>query len=142
MSTECSFQKPDDTIKSLKISVYSFGFQISGIPENEYEDGGGFVFDCRFLPNPHHNLSLRKFTGLDHEISEFFGDFRSVKCFIEDCVRMVEKAAKSYIDINFVNLQVSFGCTGGRHRSVYCAEEFKKIMESKGYYISVEHTEI
>jgi len=128
--------------QDLKISVYSFGYQKSGIPENEYNDGGGFVFDCRFLPNPFHDLSLREYTGLDKKIADFFSDYRSVKGFIDDCVRMVEKAADSYIEKEFSNLQVSFGCTGGRHRSVYCAEEFVKIMTSKGYNVSVEHTEI
>jgi len=84
--------------KDLKISVYSFGFQKSGIPENEYDDGGGFVFDCRFLPNPFHDLSLRDFTGMDKEIRDFFEDYRSVKSFIDECVRMIEKAADSSIE--------------------------------------------
>lgn len=128
--------------KDLKISVYSFGFQKSGIPENEYDDGGGFVFDCRFLPNPFHDLSLRDFTGIDKEIRDFFDDYRSVKSFIDECVRMIEKAADSYIERGFSNLQVSFGCTGGRHRSVYCSEEFKKAIEAKGYFVTLEHTEI
>ena len=128
--------------KNLKISVYSFGFQKSGIPENEYGDGGGFVFDCRFLPNPFHDLSLRDFTGLDKEIVTFFSDYRSVRGFIDDCARMVENAAESYIERGFLNIQVCFGCTGGRHRSVFCAVEFSKIMAAKGYNVSVEHTEI
>ena len=131
-----------DTKESLKISVYSFGFQKSGIPENDNGDGGGFVFDCRFLPNPFHDLKLRDFTGLDSDIINFFSEYRSVKSFIEDCVRMVEKAAESYLERRFLNLQVSFGCTGGRHRSVYCAEEFCRIMTAKGYNVTVEHTEI
>lgn len=126
----------------LLISVYSFGFQKSGIPENEFDDGGGFVFDCRFLPNPHNDPKLRDFTGLDEEIKYFFSDYRSVKNFIEESLRMVEKAAKSYIERDFNNLQVSFGCTGGRHRSVYCAEEFCKVMESRGFKIRLTHTEI
>lgn len=125
-----------------KISVYSFGYQKTGIPENDHGDGGGFVFDCRFLPNPHNDPDLRDFTGLDDNIKSFFSDYRSVKSFIDDCVRMVERAAVSYAERDFANLQVSFGCTGGRHRSVYCSEEFCRIMKVKGFNISVEHTEI
>jgi len=128
--------------EQLKISVYSFGFQKTGIPDNENGDGGGFVFDCRFLPNPFHDQKLRDFTGLDPEIVRFFSEYRSVKSFIEDCVKMIEKAAESYLERNFLNLQVSFGCTGGRHRSVFCAEEFCRIMRSKGYTVTIEHTEI
>lgn len=125
-----------------KISVYSFGYQKSGIPENEHGDGGGFVFDCRFLPNPHNDPNLREYTGLDENILSFFSDYRSVKSFVDDCVRMVERAANSYAERDFENLQVSFGCTGGRHRSVYCAEKFTSIMKDKGFDLSVEHTEI
>ncbi len=126
----------------LLISVYSFGYQKSGIPDNEFEDGGGFVFDCRFLPNPFNDPKLRDYTGLDKEIRQFFNDYRSVKGFIDDCFRMVEKAAAAYTDRDFKNLQVSFGCTGGRHRSVYCAEEFCRILGSKGYNFNLTHTEI
>ena len=125
-----------------KISVYSFGYQKSGIPENEHGDGGGFVFDCRFLPNPHNDPNLRDYTGLDDCIISFFSDYRSVKSFIDDCVRLTERAANSYAERNFENLQVSFGCTGGRHRSVYCAEKFTVIMRDKGFNLTVEHTEI
>ncbi|HQO09917.1 MAG TPA: RNase adapter RapZ [Clostridiales bacterium] len=128
--------------QNLKISVYSFGYQKSGIPENEFGDGGGFVFDCRFLPNPFHDLTLREYTGLDKQIISFFSEYRSVKSFVEDCARMVEKAAESYLERGFSNIQVSFGCTGGRHRSVFCAEEFVKMMSSKGFSVSVEHTEL
>jgi len=129
-------------MKNLLISVYSFGFQKSGIPDNGFEDGGGFVFDCRFLPNPHNDPKLREFTGLDQQIKEFFSDYRSVKSFIDDCVKMVEKAALSYIEKKYSNLQVSFGCTGGRHRSVYCSEEVSKILKAKGFEINLTHIEI
>jgi RNase adaptor protein for sRNA GlmZ degradation len=129
-------------MNKLLISVYSFGFQKSGIPENEFDDGGGFVFDCRFLPNPFNDPKLRDYTGLDKEIKHFFSDYRSVKSFIEDSFRMVEKAANSYIERDFKNLQVSFGCTGGRHRSVYCSGEFCRMLESKGFNVRLAHTEI
>lgn len=129
-------------LHDLKISVYSFGYQKSGIPENEFGDGGGFVFDCRFLPNPFHDLALRDFTGLDKQIISFFSEYRSVRSFIEECAKMVENAAESYLERGFCNIQVSFGCTGGRHRSVYCAEEFVKIMTAKGYCLTLEHTEL
>ena len=126
----------------LLISVYSFGFQKSGIPDNEFGDGGGFVFDCRFLPNPFNDPKLRDFTGLDKEIEAFFSEYRSVKGFIDDCVKMAENAARSYIERDFTHLQVSFGCTGGRHRSVYCSERFCSILRSKGFNVKLIHNEI
>ena len=126
----------------MLISIYSFGYQKNGIPTNEYGDGGGFVFDCRFLLNPHHDPKLREFTGKDREIKEFFSDSHPADLFIEDCVAMIEISMKTYILKNYSNMQVSFGCTGGRHRSVYCAERAAKKLSSKGYQVQIIHTEI
>ena len=128
--------------KALMISIYSFGYQKGGIPTNEFGDGGGFVFDCRFLPNPHNDPNLREFTGKDHKIKEFFSDYHPVDLFIDDCVAMVEISTKAYMQKSYKNLQVSFGCTGGRHRSVYCAEKTFKKLSAKGYQIQIFHTEI
>ncbi|MFO7810954.1 MAG: RNase adapter RapZ [Candidatus Delongbacteria bacterium] len=129
-------------MKNPTISVYSFGYHKSKIPENEHEDGGGFVFDCRFLPNPHHDLKLRDFTGRAKEIEDFFSDMRSVGSFIDDCAKMIKTAADVYSEKHFTDLQVSFGCTGGRHRSVYCAEKFSKILRSQNYSVKLFHTDI
>lgn len=127
---------------SLLISIYSFGYQKSGIPGNDFGDGGGFVFDCRFLPNPHNDPKIREFNGKHHKIKEFFSDYHPVDMFIEDCKAMIEISAVSYIEKNYSNLQVCFGCTGGMHRSVYCAERAAKILSSKGYQVQVFHTEL
>ncbi|MCK5759775.1 MAG: hypothetical protein KAH33_00675 [Candidatus Delongbacteria bacterium] len=128
--------------KTLLISIYSFGYHKNGIPLNEHGDVGGFVFDCRFLPNPHHDPKLREFTGKDHKIKDFFSDYHPVDLFIEDCVAMVEISARAYIQKNYSNIQIAFGCTGGKHRSVYCAERTAKKLSAKGYQIQIFHTEI
>ena len=128
--------------KTLIFSIYSFGYQKDGIPINEYGDGGGYVFDCRFLPNPHHDPKLREFTGKDKPIKDFFSDYHPVDLFIEDCIAMVEISAKAYIQKKYSNMQISFGCTGGKHRSVYCAERAAKKLSAKGYQIQIFHTEI
>ncbi|MBN2789130.1 MAG: hypothetical protein JXR69_02960 [Candidatus Delongbacteria bacterium] len=128
--------------RSLMISVYSFGFQKNGIPANEHGDGGGFVFDCRFLLNPHNDPKLREFTGKDQPIIEFFSDYHPIDIFIDECYLMVERSAISYIESGYTNLQVSFGCTGGRHRSVYCAEKVTKKLSSKGFQVQIFHQEI
>jgi UPF0042 nucleotide-binding protein len=128
--------------KTLMISIYSFGYQKNGLPGNEYGDGGGYVFDCRFLPNPHHDPKLRESTGKDKPIKEFFSDYHPVDIFIEDCIAMVEISSKAYIQKEYSNIQVSFGCTGGRHRSVYCAERAAKKLSAKGYQVHIFHTEI
>lgn len=128
--------------KSFKISIYSFGYQKSGIPANEYGNGGGYVFDCRFLPNPHNDPHLREFTGKEKPIKDFFSDYHPVDLFIDDCIAMVELSATAYIQKTYSNIQVSFGCTGGKHRSVYCAERATKKLSAKGYQVQIIHTEI
>jgi len=128
--------------KSLLISIYSFGYQKNGIPENKYGDGGGYVFDCRFLPNPHHDPRLREFTGKDKPIKDFFSDYHPVDLFVKDCVTMIEISADSYLEMGYTNIQVSFGCTGGKHRSVYCAEKTRERLSEKGYQVQIFHQEI
>ncbi len=126
----------------MLISVYSFGFKFSGIPDNKFGDKGGFVFDCRFLPNPYKIDELRNFNGTDRELSDFFLTKPEFEFFVNDCIRMIEPAVKNYLSRDFDNMQISFGCTGGIHRSVYCSELFVKTMRLKGYELIVKHVDL
>ena len=126
----------------MLISVYSFGYKFSGIPANRYGDLGGFVFDCRFLSNPYKVESLKNFKGYDEELSEFFLTKPEFETFVDNCIKLIKPAIKNYILRNFDNMQVSFGCTGGVHRSVYCSELFIKKMKQLGYKVKIEHIEI
>lgn len=105
----------------LTIVVNSFSYKKKGIPIDFTGNGGGFVFDCRSLPNPGRLPNLRDFTGNDSEIIDYLKDKKEVNYFIENTINMVSQSVQNYIDRNFHNLQINFGCTGGKHRSVYSA---------------------
>lgn len=120
----------------LKINICSFSFR-KGYPEDLSGNGGGFVFDCRFLPNPGRFERYKQFTGKDIEVIEFFKDKPEIDNFLRQIEEMLKPAIKNYLERKFENLQVSFGCTGGQHRSVYCAEQTAKRLKDIFPEISV-----
>lgn len=114
----------------LKISVNSFSFR-RGVPVDESGHGGGFVFDCRALPNPGRLDQYKELTGMDNEVIEYLEKEPEVFTFLQKCLQLTESSIKNYISRSFNNLTVNFGCTGGQHRSVFLAEQFSKIVRSK-----------
>ena len=119
--------------RELKIIFQSFGFKY-GIPLDT-----DYVFDVRFLPNPHWDPELRPQTGLDQAVAEFLERHSEVHNFIyltrnyiETWLPMLEKNNRSY-------LTISIGCTGGKHRSVYITEQLGNYFKSKGKNVSIQH---
>jgi aminoglycoside/choline kinase family phosphotransferase len=104
----------------LTILVNSFSYK-KNIPLDNSGHGGGFVFDCRFLPNPGREVKYQLQTGKDPEVIEYLNQSDDVEIFIQRVIQIIDGAVDNYLKRNFTNLMVSFGCTGGRHRSVYCA---------------------
>jgi RNase adaptor protein for sRNA GlmZ degradation len=114
----------------LKIHINSFSFIQSGIPDDPTQNGGGFVFDCRALPNPGRIKELRGFNGLQDPVIHYLDDKGEVKKFLNNMYLIINQSIDNYLERGFENLQVNFGCTGGKHRSVYCAEMLaKKLTE-------------
>ena len=106
----------------MNISIRSFSYK-SGLPEDESGNGGGFVFDCRAMPNPFWVESLRGFSGCDMPVVKFFEQYKDkVDCFLDAAEVMVRQSIEQYQKDGREHLQVAFGCTGGQHRSVYLAE--------------------
>ena len=106
----------------MKITILSFSYKC-GVPEDWAGNGGGFVFDCRAMPNPYWEESLRGCTGRDKPIAEFFDRYRDkVDCFLNAAETLVRQSIDEYLKDGRGHLQVAFGCTGGQHRSVYFAE--------------------
>ncbi len=120
----------------LTVRVGSFSYR-TGLPADDKGHGGGFVFDCRSLPNPGREEKYAQLTGKDAEIVSYLDAAPRVAAFLDGVFRLADAAVENYQSRNFTDLMVSFGCTGGRHRSVYCAERLKKHLEEK-YKISVE----
>ena len=119
--------------KELKIVVESFGFKY-GIPLD-----ADYVFDVRFLPNPHWDPTLRPMTGLDTPVTEFLNSHTQVNEFIyltrnyiDTWLPMLEKNNCSY-------LTIAIGCTGGKHRSVYIAQQLGEYFQAKGKIVQIQH---
>ncbi len=122
--------------KKLTVKVLSFAYK-KGIPNDTSGNGGGYVFDCRAINNPGKYDRYKPFTGLDAPVIEFLENDGEVTVFLEHCYSLVDASAARYIERGFTNLMVAFGCTGGQHRSVYCAQHMAEHIASK-FNIKVE----
>ena len=106
----------------MKTTILSFSFK-RGLPEDPTGNGGGFVFDCRAMPNPFWDETLRNYTGLDKPVADFFTRHtETVEPFLDATEKLVRLSIEQYKQDDRDHLQVAFGCTGGQHRSVYFAE--------------------
>lgn len=128
-------------IQKLKISINSFSFKKQH-PVDKTENGGGFVFDCRALPNPGRLEIYKQKNGKDIEVIEFLESEQSVNLFIDNVLKILSISIENYIERGFENLMINFGCTGGQHRSVYCAEKIAILIYKKYNIIcNINHLE-
>ncbi|MBP1598083.1 MAG: Phosphotransferase enzyme family protein [Acidobacteria bacterium] len=125
----------------LTVRVLSFSYR-RGIPADETGHGGGFVFDCRALPNPGKEERFARLTGRDIEVAAFLESSSEVRRFLEHVFLLVEQSTESYRSRNFTDLMVAFGCTGGQHRSVYCAEMLARRLREQGVQVELCHAEL
>ncbi len=116
--------------RKLTVSVFSFSYK-KGIPEDKSGNGGGFVFDCRSIHNPGRYKEYYDLTGKDKEVVEFFEKENEMANFLKGVYMLVDNSVEKYHKRNFRNLMVSFGCTGGQHRSVYAAEKLTEHLKKK-----------
>ena len=124
--------------EKLTLHLCSFSFK-KGLPPSEDGHGGGFVFDCRFLPNPGRLEQYKTLTGRNSEVQSFLAAYPEVDAFLQNCLELLKPAVRNYIDRGFESLSIAFGCTGGQHRSVYCAEKMKTLLE-RNFSVKVELT--
>ncbi|MBK9099139.1 MAG: phosphotransferase [bacterium] len=126
----------------LKVTINSFSYK-NGIPKDFSGNGGGFVFDCRSLENPGRYPEYVNNTGQDENVINFLKNKSNVKNFLESVYSIVDAAVNNYSERGFKNLMINFGCTGGQHRSVYCAENLAKhITKNFKVDVSLNHTQI
>ncbi|MDR2123112.1 MAG: ATP-binding protein [Flavobacteriaceae bacterium] len=125
----------------LHIVVQSFSYRKS-YPEDPTGNGGGFVFDCRGILNPYRFGDLRYYTGKDKEVIDFFTEKTKMPDFLESVKKIVSISIDDYLERNFSDLQINFGCTGGQHRSVYSAEQIAEYIKTKypQIKITLRHT--
>ena len=128
--------------KRLEVSIYSFAYK-KGVPVDTSGNGGGYVFDCRAVNNPGKYEYYRQFNGMDKEVIKFLEDDGEILFFLDNVYRLVDVHVKRFIERKFTHLQVCFGCTGGQHRSVYCAEHLAEHLAKKfDVKISITHREL
>jgi aminoglycoside/choline kinase family phosphotransferase len=126
----------------LKVTITSFSYK-KGIPNDDSGNGGGFVFDCRGLLNPGRFDEYKLLNGKDAEVIDFLEQKSEVKKYLRHVFGLVDLTVENYITRKFTHLMVNFGCTGGQHRSVYCAEALAKHLSDKyDVNVNLTHTEL
>jgi len=126
------FQKRESD-KNILVSCVSFGFR-HGVPED-----ADLVFDVRFLPNPHFVAEFRPLTGRDPKVAKYIRSFPQTREFIKRISGLLVYLLPHYIREGKSYLTISFGCTGGQHRSVMIAEDVSKRLRKAGYRVKVVH---
>jgi len=127
---------------NLVVRIFSFSFH-RGLPQDETGNGGGFIFDGRSLPNPGREERFKALTGKDAPVIDYLNQQESVHQYLASVMSLVDASVSSYQRRGFKNLMVSFGCTGGQHRSVYLAEQLAKRLRGRnGLDVVVKHREL
>ncbi len=124
----------------LRVRIQSFSYK-NGAPKDSSGHGGGYQFDCRCLPNPGRKAEFQKSTGLDADVISYLAKEEAVDRWLRSACALVDQSVEDYGRRNFTHLAVAFGCTGGQHRSVYCAERLAKHLRDQGVSVSVTHRE-
>ena len=123
-------EKVPEQADKLLVHIYSFSLK-KGVPEDPTGNGGGYVFDCRAIHNPGKYERYRNSTGMDADVIQFLEEDGEVTTFLESVYKLVDAHVRRFQERGFTHLQVSFGCTGGQHRSVYCAEHLAAHLAAK-----------
>lgn len=130
-----------DETTPLVVHINSFSYR-KGIPEDVTGNGGGYVFDCRGILNPGRLDKYKPFHGKDKEVKDFLEQQTRMPEFLNSVFDVVDITVEDYLRRGFNNLMVSFGCTGGQHRSVYAAESLARHLKNKfGVKIEINHIE-
>ena len=127
-------QTADDGV--LEVKVCSFSFK-KGLPQDMSGNGGGYVFDCRSIHNPGRYAPYKSLTGKDEPVIRFLEEDGEILRFLEHVYGVVDPHVETYARRGFTSLMVSFGCTGGQHRSVYCAEHLAQHLAERYPHVRV-----
>ncbi len=131
---------------ALTVHVFSFSFHREP-PKDESGNGGGFIFDARSLPNPGREDRFKKLTGKDEPVKVYLEEQETVLRYFQNAAELVDSSVANYHERGFSSLMVSFGCTGGQHRSVFLAERLARHLRAQngaqpGVKVVVRHIEL
>lgn len=142
LPTSPQLQKISRPDRKLKVTINSFAYK-RGIPQDQSGNGGGFVFDCRAILNPGRYEQYKAMDGRHPAVAQFLENQADIQSFLEPIYLLVDRSVANYLERKFTHLMVNFGCTGGQHRSVYCAEKLAAHLRSKyDIQIEVHHLEL
>ena len=128
--------------QNLVVRIFSFSFHHE-MPKDDAGNGGGFIFDGRSLPNPGREERFKELTGKDAPVIDYLNQQENVHQYLANVVSLVDASVASYQQRGFKNLMVSFGCTGGQHRSVFLAEHLAKRLRGQSEVeVVVRHLEL
>jgi aminoglycoside/choline kinase family phosphotransferase len=116
--------------QKMVVRIFSFSFH-QGLPKDESGNGGGFVFDVRSLPNPGREERFKNLTGKDRAVIDYLSQHEAVHQYLANVTALIDASVSNYQARGFKDLMVSFGCTGGQHRSVYFAEQLAKHLRGR-----------
>ncbi|MDO5655550.1 MAG: RNase adapter RapZ [Flavobacteriaceae bacterium] len=114
----------------LNINIRSFSYK-KGIPTDDNGNGGGFVFDCRGILNPGRIEEFKTQTGRDMAVQEYLENQTEMPAFLNAALQMIDISVQDFLNRNFTNLEINYGCTGGQHRSVYAADKTAEHLKFK-----------
>jgi aminoglycoside/choline kinase family phosphotransferase len=125
------FTPPKATAETpLVITINSFSYK-KGIPGDDSENGGGFVFDMRGILNPGRFDDYKKLSGLDKPVQDFLEQRTKMNVFLNSVWDLIDITTENYLERGFASLHINFGCTGGQHRSVFAAEQTARHLKNK-----------
>ncbi len=114
----------------LVITINSFSYK-KGIPTDDSENGGGFIFDMRGILNPGRFDEYKKLSGLDKPVQDFLEQRTKMNVFLNSVWDLIDITTENYLERGFASLHINFGCTGGQHRSVFAAEQTARHLKNK-----------
>lgn len=126
--------------KKLTVRVSSFSFR-RALPQDPSGNGGGFIFDARALPNPGREDRFKRLTGRDQPVIDYLNEQSAVHEYYDHVRALVDASVAVYQRRGFTHLMVSFGCTGGQHRSVFLAERLAVHLRASGVRVLLQHNE-
>lgn len=136
------YNKVYEANDTLTVTVESFSYR-AGYPTDASGNGGGFIFDCRWMHNPGRYDRYKQLTGMDEPVIQFLEQQGEIQGFVAQAETMVSAAVNKYIKRGFTSLYVGFGCTGGQHRSVYSAQALAALLRDRFPEINIilRHTQ-